>query len=79
MCNVCYEIAVWQDRHTKKQKGRGTINADFPDLYRLFGSDKTSLKLECGEVVDFFITQLTATRYAPIYCEIVVTGRTTEI
>ena len=77
--DVAYVIMVARNRPDGRKRGRGTLDASLYDLYRIFLAKQPSLMLQCGGIVGFKITQLTLTRQAPPFCEIVTIGELPEI
>ena len=75
---VSYVIIIGQHRADGGKKGRGTIDGDVRDLYKIFLTEEPSLRLQCGATLDFMVTQLTVTQHAPTFCEIVTTGELPE-
>ena len=71
---VGYVIMVGCNGPDGKTRGRGTIDGAPCDLYRMYLADQPLLTLQCGAVVKFMVTQLTVTRHAPPFCEIVTIG-----
>ena len=75
---VSYVIMIGQHKSDGGKKGRGTIDGEIGDLYKIFLTEEPSLRLQCGATLDFIVTQLTVTRHAPTFCEIVTTGELPE-
>ena len=71
---VGYVIMVDRNGPDGKSRGRGTIDGPPCDLYRMYLADQPLLTLQCGAIVEFMVTQLTVTRHAPPFCEIVTIG-----